>query len=192
MAARLTLLAVSLACLFVTELTLAQSMNTAPPAYQAAARTRDVPPNVLFAVALQESSTSVRGRHVPWPWTLGIAGSPYRYPTRSKACAALQRALKEVPATRIDVGLGQINVGYHGRRVDQPCDLLEPHQNLAIAATILSEHHTPGADWLVAIGLYHRPAGGEPATRYRMGVQRHLARLVGTHSTATRASSSVP
>jgi hypothetical protein len=32
---------------------------------------------------------------------------------------------------------------------------------------------------MVAIGRYHRPAGGEPAARYRRSVHRHLARVLG-------------
>ncbi|HBP2253636.1 TPA: lytic transglycosylase domain-containing protein, partial [Pseudomonas aeruginosa] len=39
-------------------------------------------------------------------------------------------------------------------------------------------------DWLLAIGRYHRPAGGEPAVRYRRSVSRHLARVQGTRPTA--------
>ncbi|MBS0291022.1 MAG: lytic transglycosylase domain-containing protein, partial [Proteobacteria bacterium] len=44
--------------------------------------------------------------------------------------------------------------------------------------------HTSGEDWLLAIGRYHRPAGGEPAARYRRSVSRHLARVQGTRPTA--------
>jgi integrating conjugative element protein (TIGR03759 family) len=66
----------------------------------------------------------------------------------------------------------------------QPCDLLDPYRNLAIAAEILKEQHTPGEDWLLAIGRYHRPAGGEPAARYRRSVSRHLARVQGARPTA--------
>ena len=82
-------------------------------------------------------------------------------------------------ATRIDVGLGQINVGYHAHRFIHPCDVLDPYRNLAIAATILREHHTPGEDWLLAIGRYHRPAGGALAVRYRHSVYQHMARVLG-------------
>ena len=47
------------------------------------------------------------------------------------------------------------------------------------------EQHSPGEDWLLAIGRYHRPAGGEPAARYRRSVSRHLARVQGTRPTTT-------
>jgi len=89
----------------------------------------------------------------------------------------LQQALRDTPPTRIDVGLGQINLGYQQHRYRQPCELLDPYRNLAIAADILKEHRRVDEDWLLAIGRYHRPAGGDAAARYRRSVSRHLARL---------------
>ncbi|NQB78306.1 lytic transglycosylase domain-containing protein, partial [Pseudomonas aeruginosa] len=104
-----------------------------PPAYQLAAHRADVPAAVLYAVALQESGAMLRGRLIPWPWTLNVAGSPQRYATRAEACAGLHRALAHTPANRIDAGLGQVNLGYHAHRYTQPCELLDPYRNLAIA-----------------------------------------------------------
>lgn len=149
-----------------------------PPAYQLAAQQAGVPSPVLYAVALQESGARLRGRLIPWPWTLNVAGTPQRYATRAEACAGLHRALAHTPANRIDAGLGQVNLGYHTHRYTQPCELLDPYRNLAIAAEILREQHTPGEDWLLAIGRYHRPAGGAPAARYRRSVHRHLTRVL--------------
>ncbi len=115
----------------------------------------------------------------PWPWTLNVAGTPQRHATRADACLALRSALRDTPAERIDVGLGQVNAGYHAHRVQRPCALLDPYRNLGIAAEILHEQYRPGEDWLAAVGRYHRPAGGPPAARYRGAVQRHLVRLLG-------------
>lgn len=157
----------------------AQAQAIPPPAYQVAAQLAGIPSTVLYAVALQESGIRLRGRLVPWPWTLNVAGTPQRYATRTEACVGLRQALRRTPATRIDAGLGQINLGYHPQRYAQPCDLLDPYRNLAIAADILREQHTPGDDWLLAIGRYHRPAGGAPAARYRHSVGQHLARMLG-------------
>jgi soluble lytic murein transglycosylase-like protein len=174
-----------LGSLFLVQLSIASSYQSPPPAYRAAAAAKGIPPNVLFAVALAESGTNLKGRFIPWPWTLGLAGHPHRYSTRAEACVALLRALRELAPIHIDIGLGQINFRYHGHRVKQPCALLDPHLNLSIAAAILSEHHTPGNDWLIAIGRYHRPAGGETAARYRHRVQQHLARLPAGSSPTT-------
>ena len=149
-----------------------------PPAYQLAAQQAGVPSPVLYAVALQESGARLRGRLIPWPWTLNVAGRAERYATRAEACAGIRRALARTPANRIDAGLGQVNLGYHAHRYAHPCELLDPYRNLAIAAEILREQHTPGEDWLLAIGRYHRPAGGAPAARYRRSVHRHLTRVL--------------
>lgn len=118
-------------------------------------------------------------RHIPWPWTLNIAGHSERYATRAEACTALRDALSRTPARRIDAGLGQINLGYQSHRYTKPCELLDPYRNLAIAARILREQHQPGENWLLAVGRYHRPAGGPAAARYRRSVNRHLTRVLG-------------
>ncbi|WP_457852586.1 transglycosylase SLT domain-containing protein [Pseudomonas lundensis] len=148
-----------------------------PPAYQLAAAQAQVPPKLLYAVALQESGRAMNGRLVPWPWTLNVAGQSRRYGTRREACADLHQVLQVTAATRVDVGLGQLNAGYQRHRVRQPCELLEPYRNLRLAATILREQYNPNQSWLMAAGRYHRPAGGAPAVRYRQRVGQHLARL---------------
>ncbi|KVC94936.1 lytic transglycosylase [Burkholderia ubonensis] len=149
-----------------------------PPAYQLAAYDAGVPSVVLFAVALQESGTSLQGRLIPWPWTLNIAGSAYRYRTRASACRALRVALLMVDATHVDVGLAQINLGFQRERFADPCDALDPYRNLDAAASILHEQHIAGEDWLVAVGRYHRPAGGALAAHYRRQVAVRLARVL--------------
>lgn len=179
-AAALTHLRAALvALLLLSDQEQAGALEIPPPAYQLAARHAGVPSPVLYAVALQESGLHRGGRIVPWPWTLNVAGESRRYATRSAACAALLQALRTFPATHIDAGLGQINLGHQKHRYRQPCDLLDPYYNLAQSADILREQHGPDEDWLLAIGRYHRPAGGEPAARYRRGVSRHLQRMQG-------------
>lgn len=155
-----------------------QADELPPPAYQLAAHDADIPPTVLFAIALQESGTRVRGRLLPWPWTLNIAGTPYRFTTRQAACHALLQALTRHDTKRVDVGLGQTNLGYHGQRFSSPCEALDPYRNLAVTAALLREHHDATGDWVLAAGRYHRPAGGAPAARYRAGFSQRLEQLL--------------
>jgi soluble lytic murein transglycosylase-like protein len=171
---------------------IAFGQDVPPPAYQLAAQQAGVPSPVLYAVALQESGARLRGRLIPWPWTLNVAGRAERYATRAEACAGIRRALARTPANRIDAGLGQVNLGYHAHRYQHPCELLDPYRNLAIAAEILQEQHTPGDDWLIAIGRYHRPAGGVPAARYRRSVHLHLTRVLGSGASLPIARSPTP
>lgn len=162
----------------------AQAQELPPPAYQLAAQRAGIPSMMLYAVALQESGVRRDERFVPWPWSLNVAGRSRRYATRAQACAGIHQALSELPATRIDVGLGQINLGYQKHRYRQPCDLLNPYDNLRISADILKEQHAPGENWLLAVGRYHRPAGGAHAARYRRSVSQHLQRVLGPQQTA--------
>lgn len=162
---------------------LSATAQTPPSAYQLAARSAAVPAVVLYAMAQQESGIRLRGQTIPWPWTLNIAGGPYYYPNRAQACSALKAALQKNLTTRIDVGLAQLNLGYQQRHYRRPCELLDPYRNLAIAAAILRDNHRPGENWLTAAGRYHRPAGGELATRYRNRISLHLAKLIGEGKT---------
>jgi hypothetical protein len=174
--------------LFVLMSASAAAHTKPPAAYQAAALASGVPTSVLFAVALQESGMQWGGHWIAWPWTLNIAGHATRYARRRDACAALEKALIQIPPTRIDVGLGQLNVGYQGYRVEHPCLLLDPYLNLAIVASILREHYGLAHDWLQATARYHRPAGGEPAAQYRAAVERHLRRIADASATPVRTS----
>lgn len=148
-----------------------------PPAYQLAATDAGVPSDVLYAVALTESGLRIDERVRPWPWTLNVAGQGRFFRSRDDACAALIAVLQNTPAKRVDVGLGQINYGYHAQRVSHPCELLDPYQNLSIAADILKNQYRSAEGWLAATGRYHSPAGGERARRYRHVVQGHLAQM---------------
>jgi soluble lytic murein transglycosylase-like protein len=148
-----------------------------PETYHRVSRQAGVPATVLYAVALQESSISVRKRRLPWPWTLNIAGKGHYFATRIEACRALLLARQHTSPKRIDVGLMQLNLGYQQRFYQQPCELLDPTRNLTAAATILRQHRRPGENWMPAIGRYHRPAGGAPAARYRRSVAGHLKQL---------------
>jgi len=158
------------------------AQEISPPAYQIAASEAGIPSTVLYAVALQESGTLIRGKLRPWPWTLNVAGKPMYFATQNAACRELTLVLQQTSAKRVDVGLGQVNVGYHGERIQTPCDLLDPNTNLLIAATILKEQHRDGQDWLVTMGKYHSPANEQAAQRYRSSARHHLYRVLGTRT----------
>lgn len=164
----------------------------APPAYVWAARTTGVPTSVLYAIALQESGMAVRGRFVPWPWTLHVAGTALRFQTSRAACSALRQALIETAPTRIDVGLMQLNVGFQGHRVNDVCQLLDPYRNLRLGGVILREQRAHGADWGTAIARYHRPGGGEPALRYRRRVEERLVAMLGTPAATSTLTRTTP
>ena len=134
----------------------------------------------------------IRGRWIPWPWTLNVAGVPHRFASEAQACAALKWALKSIPSHRVDVGLGQIDVRYYGGEVARPCDLLNPYLNLLLAARILSGFHRAGENWMLAVGRYHRPAGGVPAETYRREVAEQLPQVLDEAGATTLARARLP
>ena len=170
----------------IVSLVVCVSWAQVPAAYQSAGHEGGVPATVLYAIALQESGLRLRQRHVPWPWTLNVAGTSRYYATRRLACSALLNALRQHAAKRIDVGLTQINLGYQRRYYRQPCELLNPYRNLAVATAILRQQRRPGESWLPAIGRYHHPAGGAIAARYRRNVGNQLSRLISSEPTTGR------
>ncbi|WP_204353753.1 transglycosylase SLT domain-containing protein [Salinisphaera orenii] len=158
--------------------------SSVPAAYVHAADANDVPPRILYALALTESGATLStGRH-PWPWTLNIHGRGVRYASRAAACSALHTALQQTRV--VDVGLGQLNVRWQqrlfgdGQRFADPCAALNPYANLDAAAGVLARCHSDYPDsWVAAAGCYHRPAGGAPAQHYKHAFRGRLARLSG-------------
>lgn len=154
-----------------------QATSRVPDGYRQVAQQAGVPAELLYAVALTESGSRLPQGIRPWPWTLNIAGKSYRYATRAEACHALSAFLKTTSPKRVDVGLGQINVGWNAHHFDSPCDALAPYPNLQVAALLLRQHYERHQSWPEAAGRYHHPAGGKHAWRYRHQVMKHLQRI---------------
>ena len=78
--------------------------------------------------------------------------------------------MRATPHTRIDAGLGQINLGYHKHRFTGACDLLDPYRNLAVAAEILKEQHTPARTgcWRSAATTARRRRARRPLSAQRV------------------------
>lgn len=139
-----------------------------PPAYQRAALYGGIPAEVLYAVAKIESSHRLKIGFYPWPWTLNVKGKGYYFATRNEACTAAMSAIAQHGKYGVDIGLTQQNWGWVGVSFyQQPCDALAPDENLRTAAVQLRKCYEKEKDWVYAAGCYHRPAGGEPARKYR-------------------------
>lgn len=144
-----------------------------------AARANKLDPLILYAVALQESRMLWSdGSARPWPWTLRSAsGGAGRFATRQAAAEALDRLLK-AGEHNVDIGLMQVNWGFHGHRVATPDQLLDPRRNIRIAAEILGEAMAAEAgDLARALGAYHHGADTARGRAYSAQVRRRLARL---------------
>lgn len=151
-----------------------------PPAYQRAALYGGVPPEVLYAIAKIESSYRIKIGFYPWPWTLNVKGKGYYFATRDEACVAAMDAIAQHGNYGVDIGLTQQNWGWVGSSYyRQPCDALSPDENLRTAVVQLRKCFEKEKNWVGAAGCYHRPAGGEPARKYREKFFDKYSKLTG-------------
>lgn len=149
-----------------------------PPAYLVAAHKARTPPELLYALAMQESNAPLLSGYLPWPWTLNVDGQSLRFHTRDGACTAIKQALISHGPYKVDIGLTQQNWGFVGKDwFKHPCAALNPYDNLNAAATQLRQYYEQTGDWITAAGKYHRPAGGAPARRYRAAIRKRLQQL---------------
>lgn len=162
-----------LLCGVVLGMSTAQALEIFP-AYRRAADAAGVPPALLQAVCAQESNHRIRpGVFRPWPWTLNIAGQGFYFKTRDEAH---QRGLKALKAGQHpDWGLCQINSRWHGAKLHNTWQALDPRHNLAVAAAYLRECYQRQGDWLKAAGCYHSQTERH-ARPYRRAVAARLKR----------------
>jgi len=149
-----------------------------PVGYQQVAEAYDLPPEVLYAVALTESARQVdsTGNVRPWPWTLNVQGRGHFFASREEAEAALREHF-DAGRTSIDIGLMQVNWRYHRQRLGSPQLALDPYHNLRVAAEILQHCRQSRQDWWAAVGCYHAPNSPTRAARYQARVRAHWQRI---------------
>lgn len=167
--------------LLLTSLFLALDAGAAniPSGYQRIANQAGVPAAILYAIALAESGTRLAsGQRRPWPWTLNIEGRGHYYPTRRAAWRTLRATLAR-GVTRVDIGLMQVNWGYHREALGDPWQALDPYHNLAVGAAILQAQHRTTGHWWQAVGRYHAPNHPRRAERYRSRVAIWHRRVTG-------------
>lgn len=160
--------------------TLRRPAMAVPPGYTRVANEFRVPAAVLYGVALQESVLlfGERGRRqpLPWPWTLNIAGTPARLPTRAAAEQRLHRALRD-GIDSVDIGPMGINWRYHKARLVSVSRALDPYWNLRVGAGLLAGHFAGCRNWPEAVGRYHSPSNKARAANYAALVFERLEKL---------------
>lgn len=120
------------------------------------ARSHQLDPYILYSVALVESAKSKDINTItPWPWAINKSGKAIIPATKQEAHIILTKTIAE-GNRHIDIGLMQINLHWHGHRVDKPEHLLNPSINLELGATLLSEAIQSAPNNLVlGVGRYH-------------------------------------
>ncbi|PHS00174.1 MAG: lytic transglycosylase [Blastopirellula sp.] len=150
-----------------------------PSAYQIVGRDRQVPADILYAVALTESGSPYQHIQKPWPWALNISGEGVYCASQREAQQKILIAINNKQS--LDIGLMQISWRWHQQRFTHPHEALSPLKNLNVGATILLEQYELAGDWWQAVGAYHDP-GKDPqslqqAENYRQKVKQHWESL---------------
>ncbi|WP_153039746.1 transglycosylase SLT domain-containing protein [Pseudovibrio sp. Ad37] len=126
-----------------------------------------IDPFLLYSVALAESAKSVgKGNIAPSIWALRApSGAVYPF-TLELALSELDR-LTKAHGKMVDVGLMQVNLRWHGHRVQHPSELLDPVVNIEVGAQILVEAILSAPDDIeLGIGRYHTWADENRARNY--------------------------
>jgi soluble lytic murein transglycosylase-like protein len=132
----------------------------------------------LYGIAVQESGMRWRdGSFRPWPWTLninkskkGIKAGPRRYANKEAAEQAL-KALIEEGIRNVDVGIMQVNLYWHGNKVSNELDLLDPKTNISVAASYLKALRAQN-DIRKTVADYHAPTNAVRGNSYANHVER--------------------
>jgi soluble lytic murein transglycosylase-like protein len=112
-----------------------------PAAYAEVATAAGMPAEAVYALAVTGSGTRLSdGCTRPWPWTLSVDGRTERYPSRAEAHAALSKALAQ-GATKIRIGLLQLDWQRHKQYLGAAWTALDPYRNLQIGAALLKTRY---------------------------------------------------
>lgn len=154
--------------------------------WNAALEEADVPSEIMYAIGLQESGTTLGGQrnYAPWPWVLNVNNEGRYFKSKEEARAALAREV-ERGNRNVAVGMLQIHLRYNGFRVEDPLSLLEPSVNLRVAAAVLRECGKAYPDTFRKVACYYSGDVDAAGHGYATQVFRR-AGLQGTAATTAR------
>jgi len=130
-----------------------------PAEWARALQVANVPSEVLYAIGLQESGTTLGGARgfAPWPWVLNVNDQGRYFRTREQAEAALAQEVAR-GNRRVAVGMLQVHLRWNGARVSDPLTLLDPSVNLRVAADVLADCGRRFADTFGKLACYYSGA----------------------------------
>lgn len=118
--------------------------------------TRKIAPELLYAIALQESRHLHGAKVQPRPWIIRHKDEVHEKDSYWEAVDTLHSLLDEgADPKAIDVGLMQVNLGWHQHRIEQPMELLIPAINISVAEEILMEARRSSPSTVLGLGRYH-------------------------------------
>lgn len=137
----------------------------------------------LYSIAVQESGMRWRdGTFRPWPWTLninegknGIKPGARRYANKQAAEQALMHLIR-LGIRNVDVGIMQVNLYWHGDKVANDTQLLDPKTNINVAAGYLKDLNTKN-NVSKTVADYHAPSNPTRGKAY-MNHVKHYEKII--------------
>ena len=146
----------------------ADAATSCDEAGRAAEQSFGLPAGLLHAIGRVESGRwdVARGRTVPWPWAVDVAGQGQLFDSETAALRATRDAL-DAGQHNVDVGCFQINLLHHPFAFTDLTQAFDPRANADAAARFLTELHARLGTWPEAVAAYHSadPQLGEPYRR---------------------------
>lgn len=119
-----------------------------------AAKSNDVPQDVMLAIARVETGRDFFGQKIPWPWVVNIGGKGYWFSSESEARSFIFSKFKK-GARNFDVGCFQINYKWHGSAFKSIEEMFDPKKNAMYAASFIVKLKREFGGWTEAVGAYH-------------------------------------
>lgn len=158
----------------------AQPLKLKGTLWEEVGKKHQIDPFLLYAVALIESSKINKGKATPWPLALNHRGQSMYPESSDVAMFHIKQHLAQGDRS-IDIALMQINLRWHGHRVQRIEDLLDPAINLNLGAEIMSASIASApSDLMLGIGRYHSWNDRDSAIRYGQKVVALSNRLKTT------------
>jgi hypothetical protein len=123
-------------------------------AAQKAAKSYQVPAEILMAVARVETGRQSGDSLHPWPWAVNLGGEGHWPESLEEAMSVAQSALDE-GRMNIDIGCFQLNIRWHSKGFTSLADMFDPQTNADYAAGFLAQLYRETGDWKAAVGTYH-------------------------------------
>ena len=134
----------------------AQGMSECERAGIEAEQAGGLPSGLLLAIGRVESGRwdAVRGRVIPWPWSIDAAGQPHLFDSKEAAMAGA-RGLHAASGSNLDIGCFQISMLHHPDAFADLAEAFDPRANAAYAARFLMSLRQRLGSWEAAVMAYH-------------------------------------
>lgn len=148
--------------------------------WESASEGTGVKPELLYAIALQESRKSGgKGLAVPDPFVIRYGSQVERFSGFAEARDHLSKLISrpDINMKRLDIGLMQMNAFWQSHRAEELSDFLVPGIAIKAAANLLAEIAEHTDDPVSRIGRYHSYTP-ELTMNYGSQVQAIYCRLI--------------